>query len=189
MRYLGHPTARVTKAGADGGVDVAAAEAFAQVKMKTGATSRPEVQQLVGAIGRGSAARLFFFSFGGYTRDALAFAEGNEICAYTLQLDGGIEPESRAARAALDAAPGYAGPDEDIDQPEHGRRSPARSASPSAQVETRPGTRLWCSICERSVPGNADGSAPRQHKARRGGVLYERGWRCNGVDEEMIPSR
>ena len=194
MRHLGFPTARVTRPGADGGIDVEAAGAFAQVKARTGAASRPEVQQLIGAVGRGTTAQLFFFSFGGFTREALAFAEANGVCAYTFQLDGSVAPQTSAALAALAAAPGWTGPTEDVASARPGNVCPAAPAGPAAAPTARGsgaghGTRVWCSICERSVPGNADGSAPILHKAKRDGVLQQRGWRCNGVDRGMIPSR
>ena len=191
MRHLGFPSAKVTRSGADGGIDVEAAGAYAQVKARTGATSRPEVQQLVGAVGRGTSAQLFFFSFGGYTSDAVAFAEANDICAYTFHLDGDVEPETSAAKTALASASGWSGPTDDIASSKPGAIRPvvsARRPAPSP-LANGSGTRVWCSVCERRVPGNAAGSSPAMHKAKRDGVLYQRGWRCNGVDEEMIPSR
>lgn len=190
MRHLGFPSARVTRPGADAGIDVEAVGAFAQVKARTGLTSRPEVQQLLGAVGRGTSAQLFFFSFGGFTREALEFAEANEICAYTFHLDGSVEPKTSTATRALAAAPGWTPPTEDVFTPKPGAAEAVGDAGPSsAPARARSGTRVWCPICERRVPGNADGSAPLMHKAKRNGVLHGRGWRCNGIDEEMIPSR
>ncbi len=81
-----------------------APRALAQVKMRTGKVSRPEVQRLVGAAGRSSDNDLFFFSFGGFTADALAYAEHSEIAAFKFHLDGDVEAQTKAARKALAAA-------------------------------------------------------------------------------------
>lgn len=123
------------------------------------------------------------------------FAEANGICAYTFQLDGSVAPQTSASRVALAGAPGWTGPTEDVvKSPRAGDVRPAVSAGPAAASAARGsgaghGTRVWCSICERSVPGNADGSAPILHKAKRDGVLQQRSLRCNGVDRYLIPSR
>ncbi|WP_411157656.1 restriction endonuclease [Nocardia puris] len=46
MREMGFADAAVTAGGADGGVDVRASRAIAQVKWRGGMVSRPEVQKL-----------------------------------------------------------------------------------------------------------------------------------------------
>lgn len=133
MRYLGHPRASVTAGGADGGVDVRAPGALAQVKMRVGRVSRPEVQRLVGAAGRNSGLALFFFSFGGYTADALAYARQSEIAAFTFMLDGDVTPVTPMAVKALKAAREQHAP-----KPKAASPAPGKHPRSMAGVDTRP---------------------------------------------------
>jgi hypothetical protein len=73
MFYLGWDNAFLTSSGADGGVDVRASGAVAQVKAQLKPTGRPEVQQLHGVASHESAEALFF-SLGGFT-DAVDLLE------------------------------------------------------------------------------------------------------------------
>jgi hypothetical protein len=63
MRYWGFLDARVTQSGSDGGIDVRATGAVAQVKREAKAVGRPAVQNLVGARGRDASLHLLFFWF------------------------------------------------------------------------------------------------------------------------------
>lgn len=88
MRTNGHPDARLTPAGPDGGVDVVASRALAQVKF-TGSPVGPRfVEQLAGtalrAQYRGRTA--LFFSAAGYTAPALR--AGQELGVQLYQLRG-----------------------------------------------------------------------------------------------------
>ena len=64
-------------------VDVASSTALAQVKWKSKAVGRPDVQQLLGADA-GAGRTLIFFSRAGYTQQALAYAESVGIRCFTL---------------------------------------------------------------------------------------------------------
>ncbi|WP_367183146.1 restriction endonuclease [uncultured Cellulomonas sp.] len=103
MRYLGHEDARTTGAGADGGIDVYSRSALGQVKARQSATSRPELQRLLGAAGRRQVS-LYFFSTGGYTRDALTWADEMGIAAFTLTGEGLAIPNSSIAKTSLHTA-------------------------------------------------------------------------------------
>ncbi len=118
LRYFGYPDARLTPAGADEGIDVVAAGAVAQVKARRlEKVSRPDVQQLVGAAGRGDTRNLFFFAWSGYSPQALEYAERHHIAAFTFALDGATSPENESARRTILSA---------------------HSANPTAGSSTRP---------------------------------------------------
>lgn len=109
MKKLGFDDAQLTAAGADGGLDVVAKSAVAQVKHYTGSpTGAPAVQQLRGAgIGVDWA---LFYALSGYTRAALDFAESANVALFKYDTEGTVEPVSAAAkhlteRAGLDEAP------------------------------------------------------------------------------------
>jgi hypothetical protein len=90
MRGLGFADARLTSPGADGGVDVEAAEAIGQVKHYAGAVGAPEIQQARGAA-HGTAHALFY-ALAGYTSAALAFAADAAVGLFTYNVYGDIEP-------------------------------------------------------------------------------------------------
>lgn len=98
VRWLGHPDARQTPPGADGGVDVVSATALGQVKWKSKAVGRPDVQQLLGAAA-GVGRTLFFFSRTGYTQQALTYADGVGIACFSLMPDGTIRASNSVAAA------------------------------------------------------------------------------------------
>lgn len=101
IRVMGHPDARVTPSGADGGIDVLAGRAAAQVKFQVGTkTSRPQIQQLAGAAGR-EGVDLFYFSLAGYTAEALNWATQAGIATFQLEVTGDITPLNEPARTAI----------------------------------------------------------------------------------------
>lgn len=120
MRWLGHGDAHVTPAGADGGLDVVSAQAVAQVKMEGVRTSRPTVQALYG-VAQAEGKRGLFFSLGGYTREAVDWANQPQVRLPLWQFDlqgtpramnppamelvaKAHSPTERARQAAADAA-------------------------------------------------------------------------------------
>jgi hypothetical protein len=89
MRFYGYADATRTPAGADGGLDVVATGAVAQVKDYGTSIGRPVLQQLQGAaLGRDS----LFFSRQGYTREAVAWAEQVGMALFRFDLQGEPEP-------------------------------------------------------------------------------------------------
>lgn len=101
MRRLGHPSAHPTPVGADGGIDVLAPGAIAQVKFRQGFTGRPDVQRLVGARERSTHLELWFFSMSGYSRQAIQYANTMDVHLYTYDLHGTLEPHSLRAQDVL----------------------------------------------------------------------------------------
>jgi len=103
MRYLGFTDAAATPVGADGGIDVLAERAVAQVKKEGSRTTRPTVQQLHGvAIAKQRAA--LFFSMAGYTPPAIAWATQQDVALFQYDLQGTPQPVNPPALRLLDAA-------------------------------------------------------------------------------------
>jgi hypothetical protein len=101
MRYWGYVGVSVTPSGADGGVDIRARGALAQVKWEARQVGRPHLQKLVGARGRSMSSELLFFSGAGYSEHAVAYADEMDIALYFYRLDGRMEARSRLARQLL----------------------------------------------------------------------------------------
>ena len=101
MIALGFPDATPTITGADGGIDVLAHDAVAQVKMEATPTGRPTLQALGGiaSLERKSA---LFFSLAGYTAQAVEWAERAGIACFEFAFDGTVEAVSSSARRLLD---------------------------------------------------------------------------------------
>jgi hypothetical protein len=91
LRFWGFSDARTCGPGADGGVDVESAEIVAQVKARVSTAGRPELQQLFGvAASRGK--RAVFFSIGGYTTQAIGWANEVGIALFGFDLQGEPAP-------------------------------------------------------------------------------------------------
>jgi hypothetical protein len=89
MRSLGFADARVTNAGADGGIDVISSRAVGQVKhYETTAVGRPAIQQLRGAA-HGIEWALFY-TRSGYTAGAISYAGGVHVALFTYADDGTV---------------------------------------------------------------------------------------------------
>jgi hypothetical protein len=101
MRYWGHSDASCTPAGADGGIDVRARTAVAQVKFEAAQVGAPAVQRLVGARGVNQSLALYFFSGAGFARPAVEYAEMMGIALFKYDLLGRMTPVSSAASAAV----------------------------------------------------------------------------------------
>ena len=82
MRAMGFEHVQVTQASRDGGVDVIAHGAVAQVKLLSSAVQRPDVQRLRGAAFRVQHA--LFFSWSGYTAGAVDYADQNGVALFTV---------------------------------------------------------------------------------------------------------
>jgi hypothetical protein len=83
MRSLGFADADVTPLGIDGGIDVLAGGAVAQVKyFSAGSIGAPIVQHLKGVAGADRGA--VFYALSGYTTAALAFAESAGVASFDI---------------------------------------------------------------------------------------------------------
>lgn len=97
MRGHGFPDATVTKSGADGGIDVFARRAVAQVKYQANTVGRPALQRLAGARGPDLSKRMLFFTSSSYSATALQYADGMSIGVFTYGVDGTVTPMNEEA--------------------------------------------------------------------------------------------
>lgn len=101
MRSLGFEDASTTSPGADGGIDVRASRAVAQVKhFSDAAVGSPAVQQLAGARNRHEVA--LFYALSGYSRSAVAVAEELDVALFVYSAVGEVSPVSARARTLVD---------------------------------------------------------------------------------------
>lgn len=98
MRYWGFADAAVTTAGPDGGVDVTAAGALAQVKFQAVMVGSPELQRLFGARGHELHRQLLFFTGTGYSARAVEYAAAAGIALFTYDLAGQVDAVNEHAR-------------------------------------------------------------------------------------------
>src|SRR5687767_13674031 len=96
MRSIGFPDARRTRDGADGGIDVTATSAVAQVKYQTAPVGGPAIQRLRGAAHRVKHA--IFYASNGYTAAALATANETDVALFTYTETNKVTPANDTAR-------------------------------------------------------------------------------------------
>lgn len=95
MRALGFVDAQPTASGADGGIDAQSSEAAAQVKFHANPIGRPEIQRLRGAAHEYRLS--LFYSTGGYTNEAVAYANEAGVSLFVMDAYGRCEPASNFA--------------------------------------------------------------------------------------------
>lgn len=95
MRSLGFTDARVTDAGADGGIDVIARDAIAQVKYYSQPIGVGPIRELRGVAD--SHHHLLFYASGGYTASARQFADEKKVALFSIQEVGHVTPLNAAA--------------------------------------------------------------------------------------------
>lgn len=103
MQQFGFKEAHATPGSRDGGIDVDARKAIAQVKWTNAKVRRDELQKLCGAD-RGAKVRnrrLVFFAKTGYSSDAVKFADQAKMFLFTFTLKGNVEAKNRRARKLL----------------------------------------------------------------------------------------
>lgn len=83
MRANGHRDAKLTKSGADGGVDVVSSKAVAQVKHQSRPVRLPEVQRIFG-IAVAERKRALIFASSGFTAAARAWATAHDVECYVF---------------------------------------------------------------------------------------------------------
>lgn len=104
MQKLGFDDAEMTPPGADGGLDVRATDAVAQVKHYATPIGAPVIQQLRGAAhGQGAA---LFYSMSGYTKAAVEYANNAAVALFTYNESGVVQPFNHAAQILHDRAGG-----------------------------------------------------------------------------------
>lgn len=95
MKSLGFIDAQKTQSGPDGGIDIVSSEAAAQVKFYANPVGRPDVQRLRGAAHEYRLS--IFYSTGGYTKEALLYADQAGIALFRMDPYGNCEPVSQLA--------------------------------------------------------------------------------------------
>ncbi|MBP2216053.1 restriction endonuclease [Arthrobacter sp. CAN_C5] len=101
MAFLGATGAKASQATRDGGIDVVADRFVAEVKHRAVPSSPDLIRQIFGAATAEQKAALFF-SLGGYTSEAVAFANKTGVALFAYSPEGGtISAKSTAARKAL----------------------------------------------------------------------------------------
>lgn len=147
LRSLGFSDARVTKSGADGGIDVRASGAIAQVKWRAGQVGRPELQRLFGARGKRFELQLFFFAASPYSTHAVSYANEVDMALYTYDPTGRITPVNPVANriAARASAPAVESPS----------RHSASEPRPRARIPVSPQR-------EQAARTNVDLAKPRE---------------------------
>lgn len=105
VQYMGWPTAHVTRATGDSGVDVLGHETklggvAVQVKFEANRAGRPVLQSLYGAgLSSGLEANHFmFFASAGYSRQAEEWADRNSVALFQWTFDGSITPLNETAQ-------------------------------------------------------------------------------------------
>lgn len=102
MKALGFVDAQKTQAGADGGIDVGSSEAAAQVKFYANPVGRPDIQRLRGAAHEYRIS--VFYSTGGYTREAVQYADQAAVALFAMDPYGQVEAASEFAFVLADSA-------------------------------------------------------------------------------------
>lgn len=95
MKSLGFIDAQKTQSGADGGIDVESSLAAAQVKFYASPVGRPDIQRLRGAAHDYRIS--VFYSTGGYTKEAVQYADGAGVALFLMDPYGSAEPHSEFA--------------------------------------------------------------------------------------------
>ncbi|MBX9151976.1 restriction endonuclease [Rhodococcus qingshengii] len=97
MRELGFRDASVTGGGADAGIDVRSSAALAQVKWQGGMVGRPTLQALYGARGADLSKKLLFFAASNYSKQAVDYADRNQIALFVYEPLGTLVPMNKHA--------------------------------------------------------------------------------------------
>lgn len=90
MRELGFLDARVTRDGADGGLDVTATDAAAQVKYVSAPVGSPDVQRLRGAAH--GISHVLFYSASGYSSAGLKVAAESLVALFEFDETNNVRP-------------------------------------------------------------------------------------------------
>lgn len=105
MRWLGFDDAARTQSTRDGGIDIDAGRAVAQVKDQGNVVAPGPVRELFGvAISHGKAA--VFFARAGYSKQALAFADLTGVALFRFNFLNEVRPVNDVARGLWSVAGG-----------------------------------------------------------------------------------
>ena len=102
MHQIGFVDARRSKAGADGGVDVASMNAVAQVKHLSVPVGSPEVQRLRGAAH--GIRNALFYSSSGYSAAALRVADVTGVALFDFDTSNSVIARNHVAQQLVSSA-------------------------------------------------------------------------------------
>jgi hypothetical protein len=101
MKWMGFSDARRTPTGPDGGLDVVAAQAVAQVKLHGRPIGRPDLQNLHGAaLGKPA----LFFAAEGFTTEATAWAASAGMALFRFDRQGEPQPCNALAQSLINGS-------------------------------------------------------------------------------------
>jgi hypothetical protein len=157
MQHLGFTDAHPTQSGPDGGLDVIATNAAAQVKLHAVPAGSPAVQQLAGAAYMFQH-KLFYAT--AYSPEAVRWADEASIALFRLTEFSGVEPLNRAAAQ--------------LTKPEFPPPAAAADAGNKYYEEQVAQTISWCQQIIQAAGWETQASNPRKNRdlieARRGAL-------------------
>lgn len=98
MRWMGYTDAHCTPSGPDGGLDVIATQAVAQVKLHGRPIGRPDLQKLYGAA---LGIQSLFFAAEGFTEEAVAWAASVDMALFRFDRQGEPTPANHLAQLMM----------------------------------------------------------------------------------------
>ncbi|MGC0364276.1 hypothetical protein ABH922_002260 [Rhodococcus sp. 27YEA15] len=105
MRKVGFEDACVTGRGSDGGVDVTSSGAVAQVKLHFKPTGRPDLQRLFGARAHETSKAMLFYTFAGFSKAAVTYADSVEMALFRVDIGGTVTPLNESAQSIATRRP------------------------------------------------------------------------------------
>jgi len=147
MQHLGFADAHPTPSGPDGGLDVIATNAAAQVKLHAVPAGSPAVQQLAGAAYTFQH-KLFYAT--AYSADALRWADEAAIALFRLTEFSGVEPLNGAAAQ--------------LTKPKTSQPAAARNAGDKYFDEQLAQTISWCQQIIQAAGWETQASNPRKNR-------------------------
>jgi hypothetical protein len=103
LRWMGFDDARLTRNGADGGIDVRGSRVVAQVKAESVPSGPERIRALFGVAAHENR-QAAFFSWAGYTRQATIEARHMGVSLFTLDRLGRAVPLNEWARSLMERA-------------------------------------------------------------------------------------
>lgn len=180
LRFWGAVDARTHGPGADSGVDVESSKLVVQVKARVAPAGRPELQRLHGAaVGRGKQGA--FFSLGGFTAQAVAWANQVDLALFEFDLQG--EP-----RAVNEPAYRIARREPPVTDGEKGERALLAERLPLAVgqgLDDHARRNLLASIVDRMAQWRKKPTEKQLAFAQSLGIGVPEGWTANDVSRAI----
>lgn len=181
LKELGFNNVSLTGAGADGGIDVAADDAAAQVKhYAKSPIGAPAVQQLRGAAVRKDWA--LFYSLSGYTKSAVDYANAATVALFQYDQNGLVEPRNNAATHLVEARSPDGPPDANAFEQEREVRAVMQQFFDAA---TSSFFKVAHRAIERATPGSPLLASIQVETDRVKAVIYDLGGNTYPISQAM----